>query len=73
MRDAALHELSELTRCAAQADGRAQGLQEMLEAERRATHREAARADRAEARADRTERRPQHGDERPEATRGAQP
>jgi hypothetical protein len=28
--DAALHELSELTRCAAQADGRAQGLQEML-------------------------------------------
>jgi hypothetical protein len=55
--DVALAELSELTRRAAEADGRTHGLQDALEAERRATEREAARADRAEEHTSRAERR----------------
>jgi hypothetical protein len=41
----------------AETDGRARALQAGLDAERRATERETARADRAEARADRCEQR----------------
>ena len=55
--DAARTELTGLAERAADADGRARALQAELDAERRATERETARADRAEARADRCEKR----------------